>query len=112
MLCVDFRQASDSVQSVKLYEAMQDMGIPLKLMKLKKMAMTQKPKLRMRTSYVNHLHLTSELSKVIGCWPPSVLLRYSMPVSYTHLDVYKRQVQGTVIKLVALTHIYMLKKIF
>ena len=39
LLFVDIRQAFDSVRGVKLYEATRDIGIPLKLIKLTKVAM-------------------------------------------------------------------------
>ena len=40
MLFVNFRQPFENVRRLKLFEAMQDMGIHLKFMKLTKMPMT------------------------------------------------------------------------
>ena len=68
MFFVDFRQSFDSVRRVKLYEAMQNIGIHLKLMKLRKMTM------RFIKAKIKHKNVLSVPS-----------------VSYTHLDVYKRQ---------------------
>ena len=47
MLFMDFRQVFGSVQRIKLYKAMQDMKILLKLKRLTKMAMRYtKPKIK------------------------------------------------------------------
>ena len=81
MLFVDFRQVFGSVQKVKLYEAMRDMGMPLNLTKLTKMAMSYtKVVLSIRKCSVNNLHLTRELSKVMGYRLPSSLLCYIIPL--------------------------------
>ena len=70
MLFVDFKQAFDSIDRYKLYQVMEDMKIPYKLITVVKMTMKNTTARVKVTNTLNNSYLMQVLGRVTAFLPP------------------------------------------